>query len=152
MSSEFKVFSDVVMKESIVAEKSFAFALKVISLYKELIKENEYVMSKQILRSATSIGANIQEALAGVSRKDFSYKMSIASKEARETRYWLMLLDKSQYIKKDYTLYLIDIDELIKILTSIVKRLMKNMANNNSELDFKFDAVPTHNSRLITQD
>ncbi|GAB1444671.1 MAG: four helix bundle protein [Cyclobacteriaceae bacterium] len=109
------------MKERIVAEKSFAFALKVIGLYKELVKENEYVMSKQILRSATSIGANVQEALAGVSKRDFSSKMSIASKEARETRYWLMLLDKSQYIEKDYTVYLNDIDELIKILTSIVK-------------------------------
>ena len=109
------------MKDSIVAEKSFAFALSVIALYKELIKENEYVMSKQILRSATSVGANIQEALAGVSKKDFLYRMSIGSKEARETKYWLHLLDKSQYIKKNYSDYLEDIDELIKILTSIVK-------------------------------
>ena len=109
------------MKPSIVAEKSFAFSLKVSGLYKELINESEYVMSKQLLRSATSVGANVQEVLAGFSRKDFMYKMSIASKEARETRYWLMLLDKSQYIKRDYDQYLKEIDELTKILTSIVK-------------------------------
>ena len=117
------------MKPSIVAEKSFAFSLKVSGLYKELINESEYVMSKQLLRSATSVGANVQEVLVGFSRKDFMYKMSIASKEDRETRYWLMLLDKSQYIKRDYDQYLKEIDELTKILTSIVKTTGEKSSN-----------------------
>jgi four helix bundle protein len=80
------------MSQSIVREKSFAFALEIISLYKQLQSEKEFVLSKQMLRSGTSIGANIEEALAGQSRRDFLAKMSIASKEARETCYWLVLL------------------------------------------------------------
>ena len=76
------------MSQSIVREKSFAFALEIISLYKQLQSEKEFVLSKQMLRSGTSIGANIEKALAGQSRRDFLAKMSIASKEARETRYW----------------------------------------------------------------
>jgi four helix bundle protein len=80
------------MKDSIVANKSFDFAINIFSLYKKLVAANEYVLYKQLLRSATSIGANIQEALAGQTKKDFAFKMSIASKEARETKYWLMLL------------------------------------------------------------
>jgi len=83
------------MSQSIVREKSFAFALEIISLYKQLQSEKEFVLSKQMLRSGTSIGANIEEALAGQSRRDFLAKMSIASKEARETRYWLVLLQQS---------------------------------------------------------
>jgi four helix bundle protein len=114
-------------KKSIVAEKSFNFSLKVISLYKELIDAREYVISRQLLKSATSIGANIEEALAGQSKKDFAAKMSIASKEARETRYWLRLLDKSQFIKKDFTTYLSEVEELINILTSIVKTTQNNL-------------------------
>jgi len=114
------------MKESIVASNSLDFALKIIELYKMLITEKEYVMSKQLLRSATSIGANVQEALAGVSRKDFSHKMSIAYKEARETKYWLMLLDKSQFVKRDYSEYLMEAQELVKMLTSIVKTTNEN--------------------------
>lgn len=77
------------MKDNIVVKKSFDFALKIIELYEILNMEKEFIISKQILRSGTSIGANIQEATAGFSKKDFVYKMSIASKEARETRYWL---------------------------------------------------------------
>ena len=83
------------MSQSIVREKSFAFAPEIISLYKQLQSEKEFVLSKQMLRSGTSIGANIEEALAGQSRRDFLAKMSIASKEARETRYWLVLLQQS---------------------------------------------------------
>lgn len=75
------------MKESIVQKKSFQFSLKIISLYKMLQKEKEFVISNQILRSGTSIGANIEEALAGQSKRDFTAKMSISSKEARETKY-----------------------------------------------------------------
>ena len=79
------------------------------------------MISKQLLRSATSIGANIEEANAGQTKKDFIAKMSIASKEARETRYWLRLLDRSQLVVYDYSEYLVRIEHLINILTKIVK-------------------------------
>jgi len=79
-----------------VEEMSFDFALKIIRLYKQLVDKNEFVIFKQLLKSWTSIGANIEEANACQSKKDFLSKMSIASKEARETRYWLRLLDQSE--------------------------------------------------------
>ncbi len=86
------------MKENIVKEKSYQFALDVIQAYRLLGEEHkEYILSKQLLRSGTSIGANVEEALAASSRKDFSYKMSIACREARETLYWLRLLNDSGY-------------------------------------------------------
>ncbi len=84
------------MKESIVKERSFRIALEIIEIYKRLQEQNEYVISKQLLRSGTSIGASVNEALAGESRADFKHKMSIASKEARETKYWLEILEQSQ--------------------------------------------------------
>ncbi|MEX0719602.1 MAG: four helix bundle protein [Balneolaceae bacterium] len=112
--------------KNVIQEKSFNFALSIIELYKILVQRKEYVISKQILRSATSIGANIEEATAAQSKKDFAYKMSISSKEARETRYWLKLLDKSQLVEMDYSQYLKDSTEIIRILTSIVKTSQKN--------------------------
>lgn len=108
-------------KENIIQKLSFDFSLNIIDLYKDLVAKNEYVLSKQLLRSGTSIGANVEEALAGISRKDFIAKMSISSKEARETRYWLRLLQASQLVKLDYSSYLEKIDEIISILTAIVK-------------------------------
>lgn len=109
------------MKESIVKNKSFEFALRIIELYKILQEQKEFVLSKQLLRSGTSIGANINEALAGVSKADFAFKMSISSKEARETLYWLELLDKSQMVKFDFKPFISNCEELVKMLTSIVK-------------------------------
>lgn len=107
--------------QNIIVEKSFKFSLLVIALYKKLVESNEYVLSKQILRSGTSIGANVEEAIAGQSRRDFIAKMSIASKEARETRYWIRLLERSEFIKYDYAMLLREIEEIINILTAIVK-------------------------------
>lgn len=109
------------MKESIVKNKSFEFALLIIELYKVLQEQKEFVLSKQLLRSGTSVGANINEALAGVSKADFAFKMSISSKEARETLYWLELLDKSQMVKFDFKPFISNCEELVKMLTSIVK-------------------------------
>ncbi len=109
------------MKKNVIQDKSFEFALEIIELYKLLIRDKEYIISKQLLRSGTSIGANIEEASAGQSKKDFTAKMSIASKEARETRYWIKLLQRSQLIKMDYAEYLNAIEEIINILTAIVK-------------------------------
>ena len=89
-----------------ILELSFNFSLQIIKLYKLLVEKKEFVISKQLLRCGTSIGANIEEAIAAQSRKDFITKMSIASKEARETRYWLRLLDKSKLVDIDYSPYL----------------------------------------------
>jgi len=100
---------------------SFEFSLQIIQLYKILIEQKEYVLSKQLLKSRTSIGANIEEAIAAQTKKDFIAKMSIASKEARETRYWLRLLDKSILVETDYNVYLNTIEHIINILTKIVK-------------------------------
>ncbi|MEX2478128.1 MAG: four helix bundle protein [Gracilimonas sp.] len=111
--------------ENVILDKSFNFALSIVELYKILVKRREYVLSKQLLRSATSIGANVEEATAATTKKDFAYKMTISSKEARETRYWLKLLDKSQIVEINYSTYISDVTELIKILTAIVKTAQK---------------------------
>ena len=115
------------MKESIVQNKSFQFSLKVISLYRELQGEKEFVISRQLLRSGTSIGANIEEASAGQSKRDFIAKMSISSKEARETKYWLRLLKKSNLTEINVDLLLKEIEELIKMLTAIVKTSQQSL-------------------------
>ena len=113
------------MKESIVKDKSKDFALRIIKLYKYLTTSavnKEYVLSKQVLRSGTSIGANVKEALRGQSRPDFRAKMNIALKEASETEYWLELLYESEYIDEtSYNSIIEDNREIIKILTKIVK-------------------------------
>src|SRR6478735_9041610 len=107
--------------ENKILELTFEFSLQIIELYKKLLQQNEYVISKQLLRSATSIGANVEEANAAQTKKDFITKMAIASKEARETRYWLKLLSKSKLVDMDYTSYLNSIEHTINILTKIVK-------------------------------
>ena len=113
------------MKNNIVLDKSFEFAIRVVNLYKHLCdSKKEYTLSKQLLRSGTSIGANINEAQAAQSKKDFIAKMSIASKEARESKYWIELLIKTDYLDKDskHTQSLLDESyELIRLLTSIIK-------------------------------
>lgn len=109
------------MKKNLIQDKSFDFALQVIGLYQQLIDNREYILSKQVLRSGTSIGACVEEAIAAESRKDFIHKMSIASKEARETRYWLRLLQRSQLVPMDYRPYLNDINHINRLLTRIVK-------------------------------
>jgi len=115
------------MAESIVKEKSYKFALKVIDLYRFLLKENEYVISRQLLKAGTSIGANVEEALAGQSRADFRSKMSIASKEARETKYWLRLLIDSKFVTRDRASELMnEIEDIVRILSSIVKTVSVN--------------------------
>lgn len=114
--------------ENKILELSFDFSLQIIHLYKILVEKKEFVLSKQLLRCGTSIGANVEEAMAGQSRKDFIAKMSIASKEARETRYWLRLLDKSKLIELDYSPYLNSIGHIVNILTKIVKTSQESMA------------------------
>ena len=118
------------MKDNIILDKSFEFAIRVVKLYKYLCDDKkEYVLSKQLLRAGTSIGANINEAQAGQSKADFIAKMAIASKEARESKYWIDLLIKTDYldINENHVKSLLnDIEEIIKLLTSIVKTSMEN--------------------------
>ena len=109
--------------ENLIVVKSKAFALRSIKLYKFLIEEKrEFVLSKQFLRSATSVGANVREAIRGQSNADFGAKMNIALKEASEAEYWLELLHESEYINNEISLELLnDCQELIRILTAVVK-------------------------------
>ena len=87
-------------QDNIILNKSFKFAVRIVKLYRFLTAEQkEYVLSKQILRSGTSIGANVNEAVEGFSNKDFQFKLNIALKEARETEYWLKLLHETEYIR-----------------------------------------------------
>jgi len=109
------------MKENIICEKSYSFAIRIVKLNKYL-KENkrEYILSNQVFRSGTSIGANVEEALGGQSEKDFINKMSIAYKEARETQYWIRILCDSGYLtNKQAESLLIDCEELLRIIGSI---------------------------------
>ena len=110
-------------KNNIVQIKSYEFALLCIKFFQNLSKnKKEYILSKQILRSGTSIGANIEEAIGGQSTKDFLQKLSISYKEARETHYWLRLLRDSTYISKEESIVLIEkCEELLRIIGSIQK-------------------------------
>ena len=108
--------------ENPLKDKSFEFSLKIIKIYKYLLKKNEFVLSKQILRSGTSIGANIVEANDAISKKEFRAKMSIALKEARETKYWLDLLVESEFLSQTQVENVgILLNELISILVKVVK-------------------------------
>ena len=107
---------------NIVKEKSYAFALRAVNLHKYLARKREYVLSKQVLRSGTSIGANVAEAIQAQSRPDFISKLGIALKEAVETEYWINLLRDSKYItEQEADSMLHDCQELIRILTAIIK-------------------------------
>ncbi|RKY24301.1 MAG: four helix bundle protein [Planctomycetota bacterium] len=115
------------MADNVVKKKSYDFALKIVRLCSWLKDNKHFELANQLLRSGTSVGANVEEALAGRTRKDFFCKMSIASKEARETNYWLRLLTDTEILnRKKHQTLLDDSEELIKILTSIVKT-----GNNN---------------------
>jgi four helix bundle protein len=106
---------------NIIQQKSFAFAIRIVNLYKFLITEKkEYVLSKQLLRSGTSVGANIEESIGGQSDKDFLSKISIAYKEARESVYWLKLLQATDYLSEEQADSLLkDAEELCKIIGKI---------------------------------
>jgi len=115
------------MKQSVIKDKSYAFALRIITLARWLRKQKEYEMAGQVLRSGTSIGSNVEEASAAVSRAGFISKMSIGSKEARETYYWLRLLRDSKTVPAARLAPLIAEGlELVRILTAIVKTGQRN--------------------------
>ena len=111
------------MKENVLKDKSMLFAIRIVNLYKFLVSERkEYVLSKQVLRSGTSVGAMIREAEFGQSKLDFIHKLSIAQKEINETLYWLELLYKTDYLQNDsYESINLDAIEIIKLITSSIK-------------------------------
>ncbi len=111
-------------ENSVVLKKAFEFALRIIELNKALSSKKEFVLSNQVLRSGTSIGANINEALGGVSTKDFQHKLSIALKEANETEYWLKLIHFSEI--QDTNTLITEVTELQKIIASILITSRKN--------------------------
>lgn len=110
-------------EDNLIADKTKQFAVRIIRLYQYIVNDRkEYVLSKQVLRSGTSIGANVREALQGQSKKDFRSKMNIALKEATETNYWLELLYETDYLNKtQFESINNDCTEIIRILISIVK-------------------------------
>jgi len=117
-------------KENIIQQKTFAFARQIIALYLALKNEKEFVISRQLLRSGTSIGANVEEAIAAFSKKDFTHKMNIAQKEARESKYWLRLLSETHIAKSNTKELLTEVEEIIRILTAIVKSSQSNINNS----------------------
>ncbi|MBK7107152.1 MAG: four helix bundle protein [Ignavibacteriae bacterium] len=114
-------------KDNLIEQKSFDFAIQIIQLYKLLVNEKEFILSKQLLRSGTSIGANVNESISAVSKKDFINKLSIAAKEARETKYWLRLLQESKITSTNFNDAIFSNDEIIRILTSIIKSSKQNL-------------------------
>ena len=116
------------MKDNVIIDKTLEFSIRIVNLYKYLCKEqSEYVLSKQLLRSGTSIGANVREAEHAQSKADFLNKNNIALKEANETCYWLELLHRTEYITTTmYNSIFADCEEILKILISIVKTSKQN--------------------------
>ena len=115
--------------DNVIQQKTYNFSIKIIRLYKDLLKnQKEYLLSKQLLRSGTSIGANVEEAIGGQTKKDFYAKMAIAYKEARETHYWLRLLSDTNFISQDARKELLnDVDEILKIIGSIQNTIKKQL-------------------------
>jgi four helix bundle protein len=117
-------------EDSIVLRNAFDFAIKVVDVNRTLNKRNEFVLSNQLLRSGTSVGANINEALSGVSKRDFQHKMGIAYKEANETEYWLKLLKHSNTLETD--LLIDDNAEIRRILSAIIVTTKTNLKQAQS--------------------
>ncbi len=120
-------------RDSVTLDKSKNFAIRIVRLYQYLCTEKkEFVLSKQLLRSGTSIGANLAEAIYGISDKDFLSKMYISLKECAETKYWLELLFKTDYLtEQQYQSINEDCTELIKLLTSSAKTMSIKLKSNN---------------------
>jgi four helix bundle protein len=121
------------MADNIIAKKTEDFAVRIVKLWKYLIKSKEYEMSTQIKRSGTSIGANVVEGLFAQSKKDFVSKMSIALKECAETQYWLRLLHRTEFLTDaEFSSLNSDADEIGRILSSIINSAKKTTNNNNN--------------------
>ncbi len=131
-----KIYNDIFIllheemekNKNIILEKSFDFSLNIIQLYKELTKNKEFILSKQLLRSWTSIWANLIESNSWQSKRDFLHKTSISLKEAQESLYRLQLLERSKLVNIDYKKHINNINEIIAILTKIIKTTKVNLA------------------------
>ena len=113
---------------NVIVDKSYKFAVRIVRMYQHLTADKkEFILSKQILRSGTSIGANIEEAEGSISKKEFIAKIQIAYKEAKETRYWIRLLNDTEYIDQNTSQSIMaDCDELLRIIVSILKSTKSN--------------------------
>ena len=118
----------MIEEKNVVYNKAYKMAIEIVNIYKELTSDKkEYVLSKQLLKSGTSIGANIAEANGAISKADFSAKISLAYKETLETKYWLSLLKDTKFIETNrYNDLFIDTDEIAKILYTILKKTRIN--------------------------
>jgi four helix bundle protein len=118
-------------RENIIQQKSYDFAVRIVKAYKYMIEnKSEYVLSKQLVRCGTSIGANVEEAIGGQSTKDFYAKMTISYKEARECRFWIRLMTDTDYLTREQGQSLLsDLEEVLKIITAIQKTTKGNMNN-----------------------
>jgi len=123
------------MNDNVLVDKSFKFAIRVVKLYKYLCdSKKEYILSKQLLRSGTSIGANINESQEAQSKADFISKLSISLKEARESKYWIELLKETDYLSENEANSIIeDLVEILKLLTSIIKSTKQNIKEKNAK-------------------
>ena len=119
--------------DNVLLDKSFQFAIRIVKLYKYLCEDKkEFILSKQLLRAGTSIGANINESQDAQSKNDFVAKLSISLKEARESKYWLELLKETNYLtSKEAESILKDLEEVIKLLVSIIKTSKENIKNES---------------------
>ena len=128
LNAECRMQNEERRMDNIIETKSLDFAVRIVNLYKHLCEEKrEFILSKQLLRSGTSIGANVAEAQKAQTKPDFNAKMNIALKEANETQYWLKLLYKTEYLtNKEFKSMETDIDEIIAILVSICKKTNNN--------------------------
>ncbi|MEM9052772.1 MAG: four helix bundle protein [Bacteroidota bacterium] len=117
------------MKRNVIIEKSYAFSVDIVKLGYSLIDKKEFILSKQLIRSATSIGANAEEASGALTKKEFHHRMSISYREARESRYWLRLLRDTNWLSEsEAQKYLDSIEEILRILGSILKSLRSDRA------------------------
>jgi len=129
MNNEYLMNEPKIYNLGVLEEKSYSFALRIIKAHKYLINQNEYILSKQLLRSGTSIGANCREATYAQSKQDFINKLSIALKETNESIYWIELLHDSDYITDDsFNSIHTDGLEILKLLISIIKTSKSNLA------------------------
>ena len=116
-------------KENIILDKTYNYAIRIVKLYQYLCKEKkEFELSRQILRSGTSIGANVEESIGGLSRKDFLAKLGVSYREARETRFWLRVLRDTDHISQEQSDSMLeDLEEIIRIITAIQKTTKSNI-------------------------
>jgi four helix bundle protein len=118
-------------KDNLIRDKSYEFSLKIIKIYKNLVDKKSYELANQLLRSGTSIGANVEEAIGAQSTKEFLAKLSIAYKEARETHYWIRLLRDSGYIdESSFNELSIECESIVKIIAKIRVTILKKSATN----------------------